>query len=99
MRSTNWCHSNDYEAGNKAVQRLEMLSATAERNAVFGDQEEIKDSTCTAQPARCWKELAARLLLICAHICLTCNQTIPGMMTQYIERRSKCAAVEDARTL
>ncbi len=30
-RSTKWCHSNDDETGDNAVQRLKMLSSTVER--------------------------------------------------------------------
>ncbi len=32
-RSKNWCHSNDDETGNNAVQRFVMLSSTIERKA------------------------------------------------------------------
>ena len=32
-RSTKWCHSNDEETGDNAVQHLSMLSNTAEQKA------------------------------------------------------------------
>ena len=32
-RPTKWCHSNDEETGDNAVQRLKMLSSTAEQKA------------------------------------------------------------------
>ncbi len=50
-----------------SLMTLQQYMCTESSNPVYGDEKEMKDSTCTAQPARRGGGLSARSISLCAH--------------------------------